>query len=136
MFLRPAQDGTAYFFPAHLNPLSGNHSQSLPVPPASTNTSILNRASLSPSNTTIKVLPTGYFPGAIEEAHCRCQRCVDLTGFQCVPVYVAVTVLRPNGCYQGMQLFEEQIVDVVKSCACVNPDVLSGVVSNGGGAGV
>ena len=78
----------------------------------------LEHRSLCPYYHDVLQLPAGYYPPSLEWAKCKCTRCVENGAYGCEMVMSKVAVLRPAGCLEGMQQYEEQLVDVSTGCAC------------------
>ena len=114
-FLQPTPGGTAFHSPGLPSRLSCTGPDVIAAPPGAHHP---DADSLCPSDRFIRTLPRGYYPPTLRCARCRCTFCRFNDALTCVHVHSSVTVLRPRGCRRGLQLFEEQVVSVVTSCAC------------------
>ncbi|KAK7087258.1 uncharacterized protein [Littorina saxatilis] len=107
-FLRPAFGQQAYFFPSGVRFGSSPPAISNLADPVAEN-------ALCPFRFRVLRLPRGYYPAAINLAECQCG---ENTGYICDEYRSYVTLHRPNGCHQGMQLYEEQRIRVPTACVC------------------
>lgn len=83
-------------------------------------TASVNHRSLCPYYFDILQLPQGYYPPTLQWARCKCQKCIEQPLLSCVPITTPLTILKPNGCRQGMQLYEEYVIPggVNTACTC------------------
>lgn len=81
-------------------------------------TASLTDRSLCPFYQDVLVLPDGYYPRALNYVMCKCQDCVEHLAFGCEPVSTPITVLKPSGCYGGLQNYEQEVINIHTSCTC------------------
>nr|KAG5696894.1 hypothetical protein BaRGS_035304 [Batillaria attramentaria] len=122
-FLRPASStGQVITIPAGekgtILPGDPNVNKTCPNHLTRLDTAPLSHRSLCPFYTDILQLPEGYYPNTFNYAKCKCSDCVENSAFGCEPVVTEVTVLKPKGCSNGMQLYEEEIIPIHTSCTC------------------
>ena len=63
-------------------------------------------------------LPEGYYPRHVNWARCKCERCIENNAFACEEIKTHIAILKPVGCLQGMQRYEEEIIEVRTGCTC------------------
>ncbi|KAK7087256.1 uncharacterized protein [Littorina saxatilis] len=120
-FLASAIGGKAYGVPtedANITSGESNENKTCPNTLKRLDTAPLEDRRLCPYYYRIFELPTGYYPSSLKWAQCKCDRCVENGAFGCEPVKTRITLLKPVGCFQGMQKYEEERHDVTTSCAC------------------
>ncbi|KAL8620810.1 hypothetical protein ACOMHN_033207 [Nucella lapillus] len=76
--------------------------------------------SLCPYYFNVLRLPEGYYPSSLNTVRCKCQRCVQHTAYGCEAVSTPIAVLKPVGCFQGMQKYQEEIIHVNTACTCAS----------------
>ncbi|KAL8594469.1 hypothetical protein ACOMHN_024914 [Nucella lapillus] len=79
----------------------------------------LARRQLCPHYYNVLELPHGYFPPVLRMAVCQCRHCIEHTKYRCQPQHSSVRVLKPVGCFFGMQRYVQGVIDHIPvSCAC------------------
>ncbi|KAK7087254.1 uncharacterized protein [Littorina saxatilis] len=120
-FLASAIGGKAYGVPtenAKITSGDPNENKTCPNTLTRLDTAPLEHRSLCPYYYDILELPTGYYPSSLKWAKCKCDRCVENGAFGCEPVKTTIVVLKPVGCFQGTQKYEEERIEVSTSCTC------------------
>ena len=121
-FLQPAVKNQSITSPDELSTrmLPGPaEAKTCPTSLTRNNSAPVSQRSSCPYYYDILQLPEGYFPSTLLTARCKCQRCVEHNAHACEQVLSRVAVLKPVGCLQGMQKYEEQTVEVSVACTCV-----------------
>lgn len=95
-----------------------NESKTCPASVTRDRDAPLSHRSLCPYWFDILELPQGYYPRTVKLARCKCQTCLENNVYVCEPLETNIVVLKPAGCFQGTQKYEEQILSVPTSCTC------------------
>lgn len=97
-----------------------NENQTCPNTYSRIHTASVNHRSLCPYYFDILQFPQGYYPASLQWARCKCKKCIEHPALSCVPITTPLTVLKPNGCRLGMQLYEEYVIPggVNTACTC------------------
>ena len=95
-----------------------NESKTCPATLTRVQNAPLAHRSLCPFYFDILVLPEGYYPQSVNWARCKCQQCVENNAFGCEEIKTKLTVLKPVGCFQGLQKYEEELINVHTGCTC------------------
>lgn len=74
-------------------------------------------------------LPEGFYPSTLYFAKCKCQECVGTPSMSCEPVKTRITVLRPSGCKEGLQLMQEDTLEIPTSCTCAYKGAVVGTTA-------
>ncbi|KAL8620805.1 hypothetical protein ACOMHN_033202 [Nucella lapillus] len=122
-FLKNLYDGKAISIPASEVPVeTETDSVDKTCPSSLTTDSSLSVAdrSLCPYYVNVLQLPEGYYPSSLNTVRCKCQRCVQHAAYGCEAVSTPITVLKPMGCFQGMQKYQEEIINVNTACTCAS----------------
>ena len=95
-----------------------NESKTCPSSLTHSDDAPLAHRSLCPFYFKILQLPAGYYPRYLNWAVCKCERCLENSAYGCEEIKTRITILKPTGCLQGMQRYEEEIIQVATGCTC------------------
>ncbi|XP_076434714.1 interleukin 17-like protein [Babylonia areolata] len=123
-FLGKLHNGQAISIPASEVPVEEdgdpNETKTCPTSLTTDPTAPLAHRSLCPYYFNVLNLPDGYYPSSLKTAKCKCQQCIQNDAYGCEPVLTRVAVLKPVGCHQGLQKYQEELVYVGTACTCAS----------------